>query len=59
MVKNMVSDYSTNNIPLEDKNITYQHNAIIETENRLRERLRQKFGDKIKIKDDSMNNTIL
>lgn len=43
----MVSDYSTNNIPLEDKKITYQH-AIIETENQLRERPRQKFGDKSK-----------
>ena len=35
-----------------DKEIRYQHQAYIESENELRERLRQKFGDKLKIKDD-------
>ena len=32
--------------------ITYQHNAQIESEDQLRDRLRRTFGDKIKIKDD-------
>ena len=42
----------------ESKEIKYQHQAYIESENELRERLRQKFGDKIKIKDDPMNKLL-
>ena len=38
--------------------VTYHHNAIIESEDQLRERLRQKFGDKIKIKDDLMKKLL-
>lgn len=34
--------------------VVLQHNAQTETEDQVRERLRQKFGDKIKIKDDPM-----
>ena len=41
-----------------EKEIKYQHQAYIESENELRERLRQKFGDKIKIKDDPMNKLL-
>ena len=33
----------------------YIYQAQIETEQQLQKRLRQKFGDKIKIKDDLMN----
>ena len=42
----------------ESKEIKYQHQAYIESENELRERLRQKFGDKIKSKDDPMNKLL-
>ena len=42
----------------ENKEIKYQHQAYIESENELRERLRQKFGDKLKIKDDPMNKLL-
>ena len=38
--------------------IEYKHQAQIETETQMRERLRQKFGDKIKIKDDPMNKLL-
>lgn len=41
-----------------EKEIKYQHQAYIESENELRERLRQKLGDKIKIKDDPMNKLL-
>lgn len=42
----------------ENKEIKYQHQAYIESENEFRERLRQKFGDKLKIKDDPMNKLL-
>ena len=42
-------------VPKQTVKIEYKHQAQIETENQMRERLRQKFGDKIKIKDDPMN----
>ena len=42
----------------ESKEIKYQHQAYIESEDQLRERLRQKFGDKLKIKDDPMNKLL-
>ena len=41
-----------------DKEIKYQHQAYIESKNELRERLRQKFGDKLKIKDNPMNKLL-
>ena len=34
------------------------HHAEIENEQQLRQRLREKFGDKIKIKDDPMNKLL-
>ena len=45
-------------VPKQTVKIEYKHLAQIETENRMRERLRQKFGDKIKIKDDPMNKLL-
>ena len=36
----------------------YKHQAHIESEDQLRERLRQKFGDKIKINDDPMKKLL-
>ena len=55
----MVPDYSTNSMLKKmDKEIKYQHQAYIESKNELRERLRQKFGDKLKIKDNPMNKLL-
>ena len=45
-------------VPKKTVKIEYKHRAQIETENQMRERLRQKFGDKIKIKDDPMNKLL-
>ena len=45
-------------VPKQTVKIEYKHQAQIETENQMRERLRQKFGDKIKIKDDPMNKLL-
>ena len=45
-------------VPKQTVKIEYKHQAQIETENQIRERLRQKFGDKIKIKDDPMNKLL-
>ena len=45
-------------VPRQTVKIEYKHQAQIETENQVRERLRQKFGDKIKIKDDPMNKLL-
>ena len=36
----------------------YKHQTQIETENQLRDRLGQKLGDKLKIKDDPMNKLL-
>ena len=45
-------------IPKQTVKIEYKHQAQIETENQMRERLRQRFGDKIKIKDDPVNKLL-
>ena len=45
-------------VPKQTVKIEYKHQAQIETENQMRERLRQKFGDKLKIKDDPMNKLL-
>ena len=45
-------------VPKQTVKIEYKHQEQIETENQMRERLRQKFGDKIKIKDDPMNKLL-
>ena len=45
-------------VPKQTVKIEYKHQAQIETEHQIRERLRQKFGDKIKIKDDPMNKLL-
>ena len=45
-------------VPKQTVKIEYKHQAQIETENQLRDRLRQKFGDKLKIKDDPMNKLL-
>ena len=45
-------------VPKQTVKIEYKHQAQIETENQMRERLRQKLGDKIKIKDDPMNKLL-
>ena len=42
----------------ENEEIKYQHQAYIESENELKERLHQKFGDKLKIKDDPMQKLL-
>ena len=43
-------------VPKQTVKIEYKHQAQIEFQ--IRERLRQKFGDKIKIKDDPMNKVL-
>ena len=43
-------------VPKQTVKIECKHQAQIETENQLR--LRQKFGDKLKIKDDPMNKLL-
>ena len=45
-------------LPKQTVKIDYQHQAQIETKNQMPERPRQKFGDKIKIKDDLMNKLL-
>ena len=45
-------------VPKQTVKIEYKHQAQIETENLLCDRLRQKFGDKLKIKDDPMNKLL-
>ena len=45
-------------VPKQTVKIEYKHQAQIETENQMRERLRQKYGDKIKIKDDPINKLL-
>ena len=45
-------------VPKQTVKIECKHQAQIETENQMRERLHQKFGDKIKIKDDPMNKLL-
>ena len=47
-------------VPKQKVKIEYKHQAQIETENQMRERLRRKFaiGDKLKIKDDPMNKLL-
>ena len=45
-------------VPKQTVKIEYKHQAQIETETQMRERLRQKFGDKIKITDDPMNKLL-
>ena len=45
-------------VPKQTVKIEYKHQAQIETENQLRDRLRQKFGDELKIKDDPMNKLL-
>ena len=45
-------------VPKQTVKIEYKHQAQIETENQLRDRLRQKFGDKLKIKVDPMNKLL-
>ena len=45
-------------VPKQTVKIEYKRQAQIETENQIRERLPQKFGDKIKIKDDPMNKLL-
>ena len=45
-------------VPKQTVKIEYKHQAQIETEDQMRERLRQRFGDKIKIKDDPMNKLL-
>ena len=45
-------------VPKQTVKIEYKHQAQIETENQMRQRLRQKFGDKIKIEDDPMNKLL-
>ena len=47
-------------VPKQTVKIEYKHQAQIETENQMRERLRRKFaiGDKLKIKDDPMNKLL-
>ena len=45
-------------VPKQTVKIEYKHQAQIETENQLRDRLRQKFDDKLKIKDDPMNKLL-
>ena len=45
-------------VPKQTVKIECKHQVQIETENQMRERLHQKFGDKIKIKDDPMNKLL-
>ena len=45
-------------VPKQTVKIEYKHQAQIETENQLRDRLSQKFDDKVKIKDDPMNKLL-
>ena len=45
-------------VPKQTVKIEYKHQSQIETENQMRERLRQTFGDKINIKDDPMNKLL-
>ena len=45
-------------VPKQTVTIEYKHQAQIETENQWRDRLRQNFGDKLKIKDDPMNKLL-
>ena len=45
-------------VPKQTVKIECKHQAQIETENQKRERLRQKYGDEIKIKDDPMNKLL-
>ena len=45
-------------VPKQTVKIEYKHQTQIETENQLRDRLSQKLGDKLKIKDDPMNKLL-
>ena len=50
--------FNKQSVPKLTVKIEYKHQAQIETENQLRDRLRQKFGDKLIIKDDPMNKLL-
>ena len=45
-------------VPKQTVKIIHQHVAEIENENQLRQRLRENFGDKLKIKDDPVNKLL-
>lgn len=45
-------------VPKQTIKITFQRNAHIETEDQLKQRLREKFGNKIQIKDNAMKKLL-
>lgn len=45
-------------VPKQTIKITFQRNAHIETEDQLKQRLREKFGNKIQIKDNAMRKLL-